>query len=229
MRRIKVTLTAGGREAEIHPMYDLLANGECVDYATAMQWSYTESELAMLHYVEGDVEAFRAATEAVSKLVNLEIVGAGDGACYTFVNCETTPAMRRLFGPLQEMTAIPVPPVTYHPDGRLSFAIVGPAAELQAAIEAVPEPIEVGIDEIGDIGSVDRVAETSLSPRQREALDAAVALGYYEIPREADHRAVADAIDCAPSTAAEHLRKAEETVLTSVADGDAPVRASPRS
>lgn len=229
MRRIKVTLDAGGREAEVHPMYDLLANGESVDYATAMQWSYTDSELAMLHYVEGDVAAFRRAARAVSKLVDLEIVPAGEGACYAFVNCETTPAMRQLYGPLQEMTAIPVPPIIYHPDGSLSFSLVGPAAELQAALEYVPEPIAVTVEEITDIGSVGGLPDTDLSSRQREALELALDLGYYEIPREADHASVAAAMDCAPSTAAEHLRKAEATVVESVVGEGRSLTASPRS
>jgi predicted DNA binding protein len=229
MRRIKVTLDAGGREAEVHPMYDVLANGEFVDYATAMQWSYTESEVAMLHYVEGDIDAFRAATESVSKLVNFDLVRAGEDACYTFVNCETTPAMRQLYGPLQEMTAIPVPPVIYHADGTLSFSLVGPAAELQSAVELVPDPVSVTVDEITDIGSVRGLADARLSPRQREALEAALELGYYDIPREGDHAAVAAAMDCAPSTAAEHLRKAEATVIESVVGGTPSPLASQRS
>ena len=55
--------------------------------------------------------------------------------------------------------------------------------------------------------------DASLTARQRAAVRAALDLGYYDVPREADHEAVADAIDCAPSTAAEHLRKAEATLL----------------
>jgi predicted DNA binding protein len=58
--------------------------------------------------------------------------------------------------------------------------------------------------------------ETHLTERQREALTAAVTHGYYDIPREADHEDVAAAMDCAPSTASEHLRKAEAMVMTSL-------------
>nr|WP_284011073.1 helix-turn-helix domain-containing protein [Halomicroarcula sp. YJ-61-S] len=39
------------------------------------------------------------------------------------------------------------------------------------------------------------------------------------MPRTATHEAVADALDCAPSTAAEHLRKAESRVLHALFDG----------
>lgn len=39
------------------------------------------------------------------------------------------------------------------------------------------------------------------------------AFPHYEIPREATIDDVASALDCAPATAAEHLRKAESAVL----------------
>ncbi len=58
-----------------------------------------------------------------------------------------------------------------------------------------------------------------MTERQREALEAALSVGYYEVPREADHEAVADAIDCAPSTAAEHLRRGEANALRALFDG----------
>lgn len=210
-------------------MYDVLANAPFVDYATAMHWSYTEETLAMLHYVEGDVEAFRAATRDVPLLEELTLLSAGEGACYAVVSCETTPPMRTIYGSLRGMTAMPVPPVVYHPDGTLTFNIVGPPAELQAVVETIPDPVSVTVEEVGGIESLPGMAETRLSPRQREALRAAIDLGYYAVPREASHEDVAAAIDCAPSTAAEHLRKAESTVLTSVVGRAGPFTASGRS
>ena len=56
-------------------------------------------------------------------------------------------------------------------------------------------------------------AGSALSDRQFEATAVAVELGYYETPREATVANVADRIDCAPGTAAEHLRKAEGTLV----------------
>jgi predicted DNA binding protein len=200
-------------------MYDLLANHDSVERATALQWSYAGDELAMLHAVEGDVAAFEAAVRSLSVLVDLDVSRVGETRCYAFVNCETTPPMRQLFESIRRMSAIPVPPVEYHGDGSISFAVVGPSAEIQAAIEAVPAAVSVAVDRIGGTLAGPGTAETRLAPRQREALEAAVDLGYYEIPREASHEDVAAAIDCAPSTAAEHLRKAEATVLESAVGG----------
>lgn len=57
------------------------------------------------------------------------------------------------------------------------------------------------------------LAETLLSVRQREALETALEVGYYDLPRSGDYRTIAARMDCVPSTAAEHLRKAESKVL----------------
>lgn len=67
--------------------------------------------------------------------------------------------------------------------------------------------------------STPEVSGATLSDRQREAVEAGLALGYYEVPREASHEDVAEAIDCAPSTAAEHRRKAEAKLLRSTVGG----------
>jgi len=56
-----------------------------------------------------------------------------------------------------------------------------------------------------------------LTERQREVLDAAVETGYYRDPRGATHEEVAAALDIAPTTVGEHLRKIEQRVFTAVA------------
>lgn len=63
------------------------------------------------------------------------------------------------------------------------------------------------------------VTAATLTARQREAVEAALSLGYYDIPREASYEDVAEAMGCAPSTAAEHLRKAEGKLVGSAFGG----------
>jgi predicted DNA binding protein len=52
-----------------------------------------------------------------------------------------------------------------------------------------------------------------LSDRQREALEVAVELGYYDTPREATHTDIAAELDCAPNTASDHLQKGEAKLV----------------
>jgi predicted DNA binding protein len=42
--------------------------------------------------------------------------------------------------------------------------------------------------------------------------------GYYDVPREASRDDVARCLGCAPSTASEHLRKAERRVVSTFLD-----------
>ncbi len=59
----------------------------------------------------------------------------------------------------------------------------------------------------------DTVVRT-LSARQREAARVALAVGYFDTPRGATIEDVANELDCATSTAAEHLQKAESRVFS---------------
>ena len=56
-----------------------------------------------------------------------------------------------------------------------------------------------------------------LSPRQREALLTAVETGYYRIPRDATTDDVAARLGVERRTAEEHLRRAENKLLSALA------------
>lgn len=219
MQHVRLTLDAGGREADIHPMYDLLSNADCVEQATALQWNFTGEELGIMHHVEGDADRFAAAVEGVPQVVGYEPSRTGEGEFYAYVRDELTPAAREMFEVLAAGTAVVVPPVAYEPDGTVSFSAFGPAGEIDAAVELVPDFIGVGVRKVGGMSGLPGLRAAVLSDRQREAARTGLELGYYEVPRTASHEDVAAAMGCAPSTAAEHLRKAESKLLDAVLGG----------
>ena len=216
MKHVRVRVTADGREDEIHPMYDVMANAPFIERGTALQWNFTGDALGILHYIEGDIDAYRDVAEETPEVVGYDLVPAGEDAFYAYIRDATTDALQEMFGPITHGGLVVVPPIVYHEDGTVTLSLFGPTDEMQAGIDAVPQPVEVSIEEVGGLAATRPAVEARLSDRQREALTAALELGYYEIPREATHEEVAEAIDCAPSTAAEHLRKAESNVLQSV-------------
>jgi len=55
---------------------------------------------------------------------------------------------------------------------------------------------------------------STIPPRQREFLDRAVESGYFEIPRETTLEELAAEMDITKTTASNHLRKAEKTLIT---------------
>ncbi|SDR40498.1 helix-turn-helix domain-containing protein [Natronobacterium texcoconense] len=216
MKHVRLVLDAGGREDDIHPMYDVLANAAYVERATAMHWNFTGDELGIMHYVEGDVDSFRTALESIPEVRSYELTTAGDDAFYAYVRDATSEPLRELFETVTERPVVVVPPVEYREDGTVAFSVVGPPEELQAAIDRLPDPITAAVTEVGGMEATPGVLESLLTERQRAAIEAALERGYYEIPREAGHEVVADELGCAPSTAAEHLRKAEAKLLRSL-------------
>ena len=52
-----------------------------------------------------------------------------------------------------------------------------------------------------------------LTDRQREVINTAHAMGFYEVPREVSTEAIANDLDLDPSTVAEHLQRAERNLL----------------
>ncbi|WP_123533551.1 helix-turn-helix domain-containing protein [Halosimplex salinum] len=216
MKRVRVRITANGREGDIHPMYGVMTNASFVERGTALQWNFTGDALGILHYVEGDADAFAAAAEEFDVVVGYDIEPAGEGSFYAYVRDATTEPLRDMFGPITSGGLVVVPPIVYGADGDVTLSIFGPEAEIQAAVEQVPDPVDVTVEAVGGLAASRAAPTARLTDRQREAVDAALDLGYYDVPRTASHEAVADVLDCAPSTAAEHLRKAESTLLHGV-------------
>jgi predicted DNA binding protein len=59
--------------------------------------------------------------------------------------------------------------------------------------------------------------DVGLTERQMNTLKTAVEMGYFDTPRRASIKDVADRLKVSPSTAVEHLRKAEKKVLENYA------------
>jgi hypothetical protein len=206
-------MTADGREGELHPMYGVMANADFVEYAAALNWNVTDGQLSILHYVEGDVEAFEAAIREIDLVREYELKPAGDGTFYAYLHDDLTDAVLDLWSVGDRSGVVTVPPIEWHPDGTATVSVFGPSAVIQAAIDAVPESVTVTIEEISGMQAMPGTVASSLSERQREAVEAAVDVGYYDVPRTGSQGDVAARLDCASSTAAEHLQKAESRVF----------------
>lgn len=73
--------------------------------------------------------------------------------------------------------------------------------------------------EITAVGRPDGLLD-DLTDRQCESLEAAYRAGYFDWPRESTAEQVADSLDLSPPTLHGHLRKAEETILSALLEGD---------
>ncbi len=199
-------------------MYGVLTEAPFVERATAIQWNYTGDALGILHYVVGDADALERAMRDIPEVVGYDVERVDDRSCYVYVRDATTDALRALFAPISTGGLVVVPPVEYEPDGTVVFSLFGPDDELQTALEDVAVPVDVTIEAVGGLAGTTAAAGARLTDRQREVVETAVDLGYYDVPRTAGQADVAAELDCAPSTVAEHLRKAEARVLRAQVD-----------
>ncbi len=211
----QATFTARYPPELAHPMHRALMDNESLSRAELLMWGPTETVTTLFWY-DGPEAAVRELLTAVDSIEQTALVGTGDGT-YGFLAQREYELADAVLELVAEAELIFLPPVTFLDSGRVRFQAVGDGPALSEFYAALSEVIETGIERVRPFnrGSVGRGGSTGrLTDRQREALEAAVDVGYYEVPRTGDTEAVAAELDCEPSTAGELLRKAEARVVT---------------
>lgn len=214
-----LTLRLDPDDAGVHPMHAFVADHGAYGPTRLLQWNpHVEERTVLLFHVDGPADPFLSVLEGVetADVVEPAEVTGLDGF-FLYVR-------ERLDGPARELVrayanedVVVVPPVVYDVDESIHLTVVGDAGAVQRALDRTPASVDVSVQRIHS--GADEVVPTGsgLTDRQREVVVAAVDAGYYEEPREATVADVAATLDCAPSTVAEHLRKAESTLLRRVA------------
>lgn len=210
MKYIRVTATP---DLEAAPqIFQLLGASEHVDEARLLDWSFTDSEaITTLFAVRGDCRAFRTALADVPEVVEADVTPDDDQRFY-FLATIRPPLFKDLFETFTKHGLLVITPVLYR-DGEVHARFVGRSDVVQAALDHIPSAIDVQIHEIGERGFEQGSSGATLSDRQQEAVRVAIELGYYEIPRQVTYDDIAERLDCAPSTASEHLQKAESKLV----------------
>lgn len=213
MKHLRVTSRPEPERAPA--FFRVLADSEHVTAARAVDWNMAAPERTTLLYaVDGDPLPFREAALDTDGIESVELSAVDAPTSYALVRAET--AAIPLFSAIAEAMArsglVVRKPVVYR-DGTARAHVVGDPAPLQAALDAAPPGVDVRVDEIGTYPCPRADPGTELSERQREAVETALELGYYDRPRGATHEDVADALGCAPATASDHLQKAEAKLV----------------
>lgn len=217
MKRVRITLRPHGAYAP--PIYEHLAGGATyLERAQIVNWNVSTPPTAFLFRLEGEYRRFERVLDESAMVSDHEILPVTDRKCYCFFEGAVSPAARSLFENFTRGSLMTVPPIECNEDGSNTYTIIGTEADIQTAVDGVPDGVDVTVETVGG----KRVAADSvvgqLSARQREAVETALALGYYDVPRDGTTEDVADELGCATATAAEHLQKAESTVMASLFD-----------
>jgi predicted DNA binding protein len=199
----------------VPPIFGLIADSEHVQEARLLGWNTSNADRPTgLFAVDGDLAGFRDELEPSAAVVAADVSPVTEDRFYVLLTLDASgsSAVRDVFELLTTDGVVVVKPVVYR-DGAVHANVVGDGATLQAAMERLPPFVDVRIDEIGSYDGGPDAPAAQLSERQREAVLAAMELGYYDHPRQATHEEVAAAIGVAPSTASEHLQKAESKLV----------------
>ncbi|UPV76483.1 helix-turn-helix domain-containing protein (plasmid) [Halorussus limi] len=208
MKRVSFSVRYSGELA--HPIHRRMMAGHPVSRMELLMWGPMVS-VTTLSWFDADREATADVLEAVESVVSTRLV-SGDGGTYAFVG----QSEYELGGPVLDLVArsqvVFVPPVVFRDTGRVTFEAVGQSDRLGAFYDDLAGTVDADIEAVHDFSRWS--SPTDVTDRQRAALEAAVEVGYYDVPRTGTVEDVAAQLDCAASTAGELLRRAESTVLT---------------
>jgi hypothetical protein len=208
-----VRLTLDPHDIPLPPIYERLTRGSDLDAVRIANWNVADPPTTFLLWLRGDYERFDDVLAADENVAEYALLPLTDDTCYCFLSGSVAAPSRALFEHFTQGSLLTVPPVECHADGSSTFSIVGRDDEIEAAVEGVPAGVTVTVERVGEQPVAPDSVVGRLSARQREAVEVALAAGYYDVPRDATCADVAATLDCATATAAEHLKKAESIVL----------------
>lgn len=200
-----------------NPMHTFVMEHDGMHLAQLWNWNTTDERAdVILFRVVGAVEPYTSALEEVPFVADYETARIDEESFYVFVEHETRSADAAFREPFLEQRVLTIPPIEYAADGEVRMEVVGQSADVQAVVDGFPPAFEVRVDRIGGHERGVTAFAALLTDRQREALSVAVELGYYDVPRTGSIEAVAAELGCAPSTASDHLRKAQARLARQV-------------
>lgn len=214
MRFVTFQLHPGG--GELHPVEEQLAAEPGVTRKALHHVNVLgDGTVVFLTEFEGDPKRL-GAMDGHPDLVSRDISDGEDDSFYAYSRVRANETLASLFGILERHELVLDPPMEYTADGGLQVTAIGELETFQAAMPELPEDVETQLDRTGEYHPGGDQLYSLLTDRQRETLQTAIELGYYEVPRRATYEDVAAKLDIAAGTVGEHLRKIEATVLREI-------------
>ncbi|WP_436923283.1 helix-turn-helix domain-containing protein [Halosimplex amylolyticum] len=196
-----------------HPFHRRMMEGSEVTRADLLIWGPTEAVTTLTWFDAGRSEVADVLA-AVDSTTRTHLVAA-DGGTYAFVRQTAYELPDPVLDLVAASRVVFVPPVRFEEDGVVRFDAVGESEAIGGFYADLAELFPTELVRVREFRQWP--APAALTDRRREALEVAVAVGYYDVPRSGSVADVAAELDCARSTAGELLRRAESTVLTAFA------------
>lgn len=97
--------------------------------------------------------------------------------------------------------------------GGVDLAVIGSQETISESVAAASDAgMDLLLERLTEFEG-DATALDALTGRQREIVETAYSMGYYDVPRQASSETIAEEVDLDPSTVAEHLQRAERNLM----------------
>jgi len=212
----KYTLRFQSTDGTLHSYHDAFAAREDIEPRyTHRMGVLADGTATKLCECVGPPETVREAIESVDRTI--DVIVSDRDPTYYYKHFEPTPVEREMMEARRETELVLKMPIEVRSDGSMVATYVGDQREVASTVELVPDSVEAEVLNIGQDVSDGGDHFSALTDRQREVLDVAVDLGYYDEPRQATQSDVAAELGVSETTVGEHLRKIEQRVFTAVA------------
>jgi len=134
---------------------------------------------------------------------------------FLFVHLESGSPLTELLEIVERYALLLDRPISVD-DDRTTVNVGGSKQLLQRSLDDIPDSVTVSVDKIVDYTPGSHSVLSLLTERQREALETAIEMGYYDSPRRTTYEKLGAELGCSSSTANSLLREAEQRVMTSM-------------
>ena len=194
------------------PVHERLCTDPDLERELILGGQVVEGVETITSFVFGEPAAYEAVLDEREAVLEYDLTPTAEGF-FVYTRRELGPGGQSLLEAMARETVVVVPPIEVRPDRTMRLTLVGHPGDLRGVLEGVPEGVELTVRGVSDGVSTTGIRITD---RQREALEVARELGYYEIPRRNGIGAVAGELECAVSTASELLRRGEARAIEGV-------------
>lgn len=213
VRFIKILLKPPN--GEFHPIEGALDRAGLERRAIHRFRLLNDGTVVALYERQGDPDQAHEVLEDHETVKSVTTTALGDRV-FVHVHFVPNDLIKSIFAIPQNHDLILDLPMEYAEGGALRVTAIGKLETFRKASEEMTEDVGLQLLSMGDYVPGDEGLYAQLTDRQREILAAAVEVGYYEVPRQASHKDIADHLGIASATVGEHLRKIESTVLKEI-------------
>lgn len=171
--------------------------------------------------VRGTLDRLHDVLSSHSSVWEYAVAGERDG--FVYLQSDPHELAQSLLTVQDNSELIVEMPLEHTDDGGLRATVIGDNETFQRAVDALPADIEFTIERIGNYHPDMRQLFSTLTDRQQEILSAAIHKGYYEDPRRASQRDIAERLGIAPGTVSQHLRRIEAKVFSEFIPGETTI------